>query len=121
MIHNMNYMIWLVFFFAAATFLPMNRSDSENRPTGAAFLLAQLGAHAARRFGERIQGTGLTPPQAGILRLIISTPNCSQQQLARRLGVLPSRMVLLIDELEDKGLVERAPHPSDRRTHALAL
>jgi hypothetical protein len=28
-------------------------------PTGAAFLLAQLGAHAADRFGKRIKGLGI--------------------------------------------------------------
>ena len=35
-----------------------------------AFLLAQVGAHAAMRFGERISGLNLTPPDAGILRML---------------------------------------------------
>ena len=33
----------------------------------------------------------------------------------------PSRMVALVDELEQRGLVERRPHPSDRRVRALYL
>jgi DNA-binding MarR family transcriptional regulator len=90
-------------------------------PTGAAFLLAQLGAHAADRFAERIDVLGITPPHAGILRLVATTPSCNQQALAKRLGVLPSRMVILIDELTEKGLVERKRSTKDRRHSELVL
>ena len=90
-------------------------------PTGAAFLLAQLGAHGARRFGERIKAINLTPPHAGILRMIASMPECSQKGLAGRLGILPSRMVILIDELGAKGLVKRLRSTKDRRNYALEL
>ncbi|MFZ3374982.1 MAG: MarR family transcriptional regulator [Chthoniobacterales bacterium] len=96
-------------------------SSRKQRPIGAAFLLAQLGAHAADRFAERIDGLGITPPHAGILRLVVATPSCNQQALAKRLGVLPSRMVILIDELTEKGLVERKRSTKDRRHSELAL
>jgi DNA-binding MarR family transcriptional regulator len=33
----------------------------------------------------------------------------------------PSTMVATIDELESQGLVERRPHPNDRRAHALYI
>lgn len=95
--------------------------SSKSRPSGAAFLLAQLGAHAADRFGERIEVLGISPPHAGILRMIATTPACNQQGLAERLGVLPSRMVILIDELAEKGLVERSRSQKDRRHSELAL
>src|ERR1043165_6088603 len=90
-------------------------------PTGAAFLLAQLGAHAAQRFADRIRPLGISPPHAGILRMIASMPECSQQSLARRMGVVPSRIVVLIDELADKNLVERRRSEKDRRNYELAL
>jgi DNA-binding MarR family transcriptional regulator len=93
----------------------------KQRPTGAAFLLAQLGAHAADRFGERIKGLGIAPRHAGILRIIATTPACNQRALAKRLGVLPSRMVILIDELAEKGLVERKRSTKDRRHSELVL
>lgn len=99
----------------------MNMAKPPSRPTGAAFLLAQLGAHAADAFGERIAVLGITPPHAGILRLIAAMPNCNQQSLAQRLGVLPSRMVMLIDELAERGLVERRRSQEDRRHSELAL
>ncbi len=95
--------------------------SGKSRPSGAAFLLAQLGAHAADRFGERIEVLGIAPPHAGILRLVATTPSCNQQALAKRLGVLPSRMVILIDELTEKGLVERKRSTKDRRHSELVL
>jgi DNA-binding MarR family transcriptional regulator len=91
------------------------------RPIGAAFLLSQLGAHAANRFGERIKGLGIAPRHAGILRIIATTPACNQRVLAKRLGVLPSRMVVLLDELTEKGLVERRRSTTDRRHSEIVL
>jgi DNA-binding MarR family transcriptional regulator len=95
--------------------------SSKSRPSGAAFFLTQLGAHAAERFGERIEVLGISRPHAGILRMISTAPACNQQGLAERLGVLPSRMVILIDELAKKGLVERSRSQTDRRHSELAL
>ena len=88
---------------------------------GNAFLLAQIGAHAAARFAERIKALDLTPAQAGVLRLTAWQPGRSQQEIARTLGTPPSRLVLLIDGLEERGLVERRRNPDDRRHYALYL
>lgn len=95
--------------------------SSENRAPGAAFLLTQLGTHAARRFAEHIDPLGITPPHAGILRLVAMIPDCSQQKLATQLGILPSRMVVLIDEMAQLGLLERRRSATDRRNYELAL
>ena len=91
------------------------------RRGGNAFLLAQLGAEAAARWAQRIAPLDLTPAQTGLLRLIARQPGQSQQALARQLGTPPSRLVLLLDELEERGLTERRRNPSDRRNHALYL
>jgi DNA-binding MarR family transcriptional regulator len=91
------------------------------RRPGNAFLLAQLGSHAAGRFAERVRALSLTPAQAGLLRLIAWQPGQSQQQIARTLGTPPSRLVLLIDSLEERGLIERRRNPDDRRHHAVHL
>jgi DNA-binding MarR family transcriptional regulator len=90
-------------------------------PPGPAFLLAQLGAHAAGRFAERIAELDLTPPQTGLLRAVAATPGQSQQALARHLGTPPSRLVALVDRLDERGLIERRRNPDDRRLHALYL
>jgi len=86
-----------------------------------AFLLAQVGAHAASRFAERLVPLGLTPPDTGILRLLRLTAGLSQQELAAKLGIHPSRLVALLDELEHKKLVQRQPNPDDRRQYSLRL
>jgi DNA-binding MarR family transcriptional regulator len=88
---------------------------------GAAFLVAQVGAHAASKFAARLSEVGLVPAHAGIFRILLATPAISQQALATSLGTVPSRLVGLVDDLEAKGLVERRAHESDRRSYALHL
>jgi DNA-binding MarR family transcriptional regulator len=50
-----------------------------------------------------------------------ATGGISQQALSGHLRILPSRLVILIDELEERGLVERRADPADRRSYALHL
>jgi DNA-binding MarR family transcriptional regulator len=88
---------------------------------GVAFLLAQLGSHAAAAFAARIAPLDLTPPQAGVLRLLARSPGQSQRALADALGMHATRLVALIDDLESRDLVVRTRDPSDRRNYALAL
>src|SRR6266571_6336445 len=89
--------------------------------SGAAFLLVQLGFHIAGRFGERLKPLGLEQRQAGMLLRLAENDGRSQQAIAELLGVNPTRMVFLVDELERFGLVERRRNPADRRSHALYL
>ena len=91
------------------------------RAGGAAFLLAQLGSHAASQFAARLAQLELIPAHAGVFRILAATPTITQQALATALGTLPSRLVAIVDELESKGLLERRAHESDRRSYALHL
>jgi len=86
-----------------------------------AFLLSQLGHRSASVFADLVASIDLTPPHAGILRAIAAEPGRSQQALSGQLGLLPSRVVAYVDELEDRGYVERRRNPNDRRLHALYL
>ena len=86
-----------------------------------AFLLAQLGAHAASQFAERLEVLELTPADAGILRLLRVEAGPSQQELATRLQIHPSRLVAMLDNLEKRGLVERRAHAHDRRLYSIQL
>jgi DNA-binding MarR family transcriptional regulator len=97
----------------------MNQGEmGQNQP---AFLLAQLGAHAASQFAERLGVLELTPADAGILRLLRSQAGLSQQELAERLQIHPSRLVAILDNLEKRGFVERRANPEDRRLYSLHL
>ncbi len=93
----------------------------ESTKSNVAFLLAQIGAHAAERFAKHLSPLGLTPPLAGILRILGRQPGITQQALADLLGMFPSRLVLLLDDLEKRGLVERHARPDNRRSFALRL
>ncbi|HWD63006.1 MAG TPA: MarR family transcriptional regulator, partial [Humibacter sp.] len=92
-----------------------------HRPARIGFLLSQLGAHASRRFDERVAELGLTAQQAGVVRILGRQPGVSQRDLADRLGLVQSRMVALIDGLEHDGLVARVRSASDRRSYELTL
>jgi DNA-binding MarR family transcriptional regulator len=96
-------------------------SGGPSRTGGVAFLLAQLGAHATARFAERVADLDLTPPQAGLLRLLAANPGRSQRELADALGLPPSRFVPFADALEQRGIIERRRNPDDRRLHAVYL
>ena len=86
-----------------------------------AFLLAQLGSHAASQFAERLGVLELAPQDAGILRLLRVAAGLSQQELASKLQIHPSRLVSILDKLEKRGFVERRANPNDRRLYSLYL
>ena len=101
--------------------LHMKKHEPGQQRQGAAFLLAQVGAHAAGRFAELLAPLHLSPPHAGILRALSRTAGLSQQELASILNMHPSRLVGLVDELETSGFVKRQENVGDRRTYALHL
>lgn len=97
------------------------RAGVPNRRGSVAFLLAQVGAAAADRFGERAAKLELSRAQSGLLRVLAREEPMRQQALAERLDLVPSRLVVLVDELAARGAIERRADASDRRAHALYL
>src|SRR6516164_7575420 len=86
-----------------------------------AYLLVQLGFHVARQFSERLAPLGLEPRHAGVLFRLAANEGLSQQAIGELIGLNPTRMVFLVDELEQRGLVERRRNTADRRSYALYL
>jgi len=99
----------------------MTNHGGTQRPSSAAFLLAQVGSHAAGKFAERLGRLRLSPPHAGILGVLRKSGGLSQQGLAEVLHMHPSGLVAIIDELEERGLVKRQDRLDDRRTYELHL
>ena len=95
--------------------------QQQSPKNGVAFLLAQVGAHSAQEFARLLEPLKLTPADAGIVRLLRQSPGISQQQLAKTLGMHASRLVAILDALESRKLVARAPNPEDRRLYSLRL
>jgi DNA-binding MarR family transcriptional regulator len=85
------------------------------------FTLSSLGYAVSRRFHATLAPLGLEPREFALLRAIAAAEGASQQALAERLQIPPSRMVAFVDALERRALVERRPNPSDRRARALHL
>ena len=79
----------------------------------------QLRAFAA--FAELVAQTGLTPMLYGVLATVIARPGEGQRDIAESLGADPSTMVRLIDQLEERGLLRRVTHATDRRTSVPTL
>jgi DNA-binding MarR family transcriptional regulator len=90
-------------------------------PRSVGFLLSQLGFVGSKGFASALEPLGMGPREFLLLRFVAASEGQSQQVLAERLAVPPSRMVALVDGLEDAGLVERRPDPDDRRIRGLHL
>ncbi len=91
------------------------------KPTGIALLISQLGGRVSAEFARRVAEVGLTPPQVAVLRVVGQNPGLSQRDLANRLGTAPSRVVQLVDELEERGIVTRTRSTADRRNYELTI
>ncbi len=85
------------------------------------FLLRQLGFLSTALFAEQLASIELTAAHAGILRAIAAEPGQSQHALSASLGLVPGRLVGYLDDLEERGYIERRRNSGDRRRNALYL
>jgi DNA-binding MarR family transcriptional regulator len=90
-------------------------------PGDLAFLIAQVGSHAQHSFGKQVDPLGLRLAHVGVLKAIYAADGLTQRELGETLGMFPSNLVRLIDELEEKGLVRRGNNAFDRRSYTLGL
>ncbi len=95
-------------------------ATGRDRP-GFAFLLVQLGTHVAAQFAEQIAPLGLEPRHVGMLTRLAANEGKAQQAIGDLIGLNPTQTVFLVDELEQRGLVERRRNPADRRSYSLFL
>ncbi len=99
----------------------MEEPAAERPPRSVGFLISQLGFFSSKGFMDALAPIGLDPREFLLMRFVAASDGPSQQALAERLAVPASRMVALIDRLEDAGFVERRPDPDDRRVRRLHL
>lgn len=85
------------------------------------FRLRRIQNHLSRRFAERAGAYKLRAGAMSALAIIEDNPGLSQAAVARQIGTDASGVVLIIDELEERGWISRRRHPSDRRRSALYL
>jgi len=85
------------------------------------YLLSKLGALSGARFDTVLAPFGINRMQFGLLKILDAAGPSSQNVLSSDLGMPPSRMVALVDDLEDQGLVARERSDTDRRVNVIRL
>jgi DNA-binding MarR family transcriptional regulator len=85
------------------------------------FLLKRLGFLLKDRAVEAFRPTGLSPYHHAVLALLGEDPRETQATIAEALGYDQSHLVGLLDDLENRGLIERRRDPTDRRRHLVSL
>jgi DNA-binding MarR family transcriptional regulator len=73
------------------------------------------------RTADALGSVGLTPALFALLNVLGAREGSIQQQLSTDMGIDPSAMVKMIDELEAAGLAQRRRRPSDRRAWEIAI
>src|SRR5919206_1559360 len=73
------------------------------------------------RTAEALNSIGLTPALFALLNVLGARDGTIQQQLSSDMGIDPSAMVKMIDELERAGLAERRRRQGDRRAWEIAI
>lgn len=89
--------------------------------TSTGFLLARVGSESRKRFSHALARWKLRPAHYGVLMALAERGTASQLLLGKIVGIDPRNMVALIDHLEERSLVVRGVHPTDRRHHAVRL
>jgi DNA-binding MarR family transcriptional regulator len=56
-----------------------------------------------------------------VLAVLATGPMRTQAALARVTGADKTRIIAVLDDLQERGLIERRPDPADRRAHLLAI
>lgn len=82
-------------------------------------LVHELDTQNNARHRERVRKLGMTVGQASALREL--TVPMTLKELAVRMACEPSNAIVIVDQLESQHLLERRPHPTDRRAKQLML
>jgi DNA-binding MarR family transcriptional regulator len=84
-------------------------------------LLSHTAMHADRLVNEGLAGADARKWHYAVLVALQESGPASQSTLSRRAGIYRSDLVAVINELADRGHVERAPDPADRRRNVITI
>lgn len=80
------------------------------------FLLSRASGVVAKSASSALSPLGLRVRSYSVLAFVSEeAAGVTQRRLAGLVGLDPSQIVALVDDLEDRGLVKRGPDPADRR------
>ncbi|MEQ0559758.1 MarR family transcriptional regulator [Amycolatopsis sp. NEAU-NG30] len=81
----------------------------------------ELAARLAEAMRQALAERGLTASRAEVIYVLAREGELVQRALAEALRCTPRHVTGLVDQLEEAGLVQRRPHPRDRRATSVAL
>jgi DNA-binding MarR family transcriptional regulator len=84
-------------------------------------LFFRLWRSSHTRTAAALDAIGLNPASFALLNVLGAREGAIQQQLSTDMGIDPSAMVKLIDELEGADLAERRRRPGDRRAWEVVI
>src|SRR5215472_5580077 len=100
----------------------MGKSAASRRQTGRVGQLLFVAQQAAQALAiERLEPLGLSPRAWGVLSTLAESGPLTQIELATRMAIDRTAMVYLLDDLEQRALVERVRSPQDRRAFLIHL
>ena len=85
------------------------------------FLLAKLGLAFKTRALARLEQADFDPYHYSVLAILGEGASKTQATIATAASIDPSRLVALLDSLEERGLVTRKRDPQDRRRHVVTI
>jgi DNA-binding MarR family transcriptional regulator len=85
------------------------------------FLLHDVARLLKKRFEQNSRESGLTRSQWQVLTYLAQNEGINQARLAELIEIEPITLGRIVDKLEAMGLIERQPHPTDRRRWLLHL
>lgn len=91
------------------------------RTNSATYLAIQLAKGFSRALQTRAAGLGFSPGQFPILLQLWEEDGLTQAQLLERIEIEQATMANTLQRMARDGLIERRPHPSDRRAQLIFL
>lgn len=85
------------------------------------FVLHDVARLMRKRFEQRARAAGLTRSQWQVLSMLARHEGIHQKGLADLLEIESITLMRLLDKMQERGLIERRPHPTDRRMSLLYL
>lgn len=102
--------------------------DAAEQPLRQDVLLSLVGYNCRRAyldimplFAERMAQYDLRTVDFSVLSLLNANPNITQKRLAQAINVSPPNLAILLDRLEQRGLLVRQRNPLDKRSQTLVL
>jgi MarR family transcriptional regulator, transcriptional regulator for hemolysin len=101
--------------------LPQTPAEQRNRDLRLGFLMHDVSRMRRRAFDEFMKPLGITRAQWWVIAHLSRHDGMMQTELATMLDVGKASLGTVVDRLETSGLIERRPHPVDRRAKSLFM